>query len=868
MAPIQPIPLDRRFTDWLKKHSMLTLAEDYLECVPLGPDAYDLQLEPSLKDVSDIPTKDKSRIIVAAVDNVLHFRIFDDNGEKVMDTDENQLKEKKPQIGEEIEDLRKQLGSLWPPHERTWCEKIQVITAVISIVDLTPSEPRSPYAHDFILGSRSSPQTDRAIELASTWVSIYPAAIIPEPGKKVLETLYGLVEPRPEFNGQSVLKKIGIQGVYMTPIFGSGGIKGIVEVKDKEGKDKTEGDFTKSIDGGFDPISIWVHPSFGDTVDYKRMAKIARNNGDIILIGNLVPLHTGQGPDFQLALRDHPEYRNVYMLVEIPKDQWQNPALWVEEPESNSQVPVPSKVVLIKEAMSLVESKCIPGLIHSCDANIMAREQSGWSATGPYECFDGKVRRWLYMHFFKSGQPVLNLDHPDCQALRLINGIAISKIRIHGARGLRIDAIPFSVETEAGATDEQGKPGTALWDSYTPSAIRKANQHASLIRQLGGFSFQELIAPLKEVKKFTEFGADLTYDFFTRAPYLHAILTGDTALLRLAFRSLLDAKIQPKSLVHDLQNHDELTYQLPDLEGAPDKPVTIDGQQIRGKWLQQHILMEMRAIAAGEKAPWNKLYRPQQDGVATTLAGFIAAALDIDLSKVVTGEQEIGEKDLNRIRRAHLLVAWANAMQPGVFCLSTWDLVGALPLPLGKVAKEHRNEGDWRWINRGGVDLMNVAPEAEKSDEPWNLPRAKAIYGPLLEQLNDSKSFVSQLKVMLTARARYKIALGELVSPLPPDESVQPGVCLLAMKLTEKSHEYAVTALNFARKGVTQELDFGKLFPGELEKVSGQLVIDAVTGNKVGTISDGSSGAAPKGYLMPAIFLEEIAGMTILIQKK
>ena len=29
-------------------------------------------------------------------------------------------------------------------------------------------------------------------------------------------------------------------------------------------------------------------------------------------------------------------------------------------------------------------------------------------------------------------------------------------------------------------------------------------------------------------------------------------------------------------------------------------------------------------------APYNKLYRPQKDGIATTFAGFIAAALKID----------------------------------------------------------------------------------------------------------------------------------------------------------------------------------------------------------------------------------------------
>ena len=69
----------------------------------------------SLNDVSGIPTEGKNLIIVAAVNNVLHFRIFDGDGKVVVDTDEKRLTEQARQI----EDLRKQLESLWPPHELT-----------------------------------------------------------------------------------------------------------------------------------------------------------------------------------------------------------------------------------------------------------------------------------------------------------------------------------------------------------------------------------------------------------------------------------------------------------------------------------------------------------------------------------------------------------------------------------------------------------------------------------------------------------------------------------------------------------------------------------------------------------------------------
>ena len=79
------------------------------------PIEYDLRLMSSVNDVSGIPTGGKSLIIVAAVDHVLHFRIFDSDGQVVVDTDEKKLA---GQAGQ-IEDLRKQLESLWPPYELT-----------------------------------------------------------------------------------------------------------------------------------------------------------------------------------------------------------------------------------------------------------------------------------------------------------------------------------------------------------------------------------------------------------------------------------------------------------------------------------------------------------------------------------------------------------------------------------------------------------------------------------------------------------------------------------------------------------------------------------------------------------------------------
>jgi hypothetical protein len=101
------------------------LARSRLEC--------EVRLIAPVNGVSGIPTGGENLIIVAAVDHVLHFRIFDSNGKLVVDTDEN----KPMEHARQIENLRKQLESLWPPHELTGVEKGRVITAVTSIVGRT-----------------------------------------------------------------------------------------------------------------------------------------------------------------------------------------------------------------------------------------------------------------------------------------------------------------------------------------------------------------------------------------------------------------------------------------------------------------------------------------------------------------------------------------------------------------------------------------------------------------------------------------------------------------------------------------------------------------------------------------------------------
>jgi trehalose synthase len=600
-----------------------------------------------------------------------------------------------------------------------------------------------------------TPRPRDAVRSASVWLLDYPGSVIPRPDQTVLAT-WG----DPEL--WDALRNVGIDLLHTGPLNRAGGVRG--------------SDYTPTLDGWFDRISLDLDPALGTEAEYARMVKVAGERKGSIA-GDLVPLHTGLGADFHLALRRYKDYAGMYTMVEIAKEDWGLlPA--VLDRWSVAHVSKPAAEQLTKKGY-------IPGLINSNDADPKAKEWSGWSASGEVVGADGRVRRWVYLHYFKATQPTLNWLDPSYAARRAIAGDVVRTVHDRRTRIVRLDAVPF--------LGIEPKPGTTETLHFKhPLSVVGTNDIAMLVRKLGGWSFHELNVPLEDLRQFTANGPDLSYDFVTRAQILHALLSGDAGPLRLAFRWMLDAKAQPVGFVHDLQNHDEITYQLVEPEHRKDQQLEVNGKTITGKELWEAMLAAMRTKVAGDAAPYNRLYRPEKDGVATTFPGFVAPALGIDPYKATPDQVKL-------IARGHLLLAAANALHPGVFSLSTWDLVGALPVS-GEEIDKRTTDGDYRWHNRGGVDLMGANPRAEAS--AFGLPRAKALYGSLPEQLQDPQSFASQLKGLLAARKKFGIAEGELLA-VPEPTAI--GLCVLVLKLPE--HPLAVTVLNFAREDADAELD-------------------------------------------------------------
>ncbi|MCR2828492.1 maltose alpha-D-glucosyltransferase, partial [Microbacterium sp. zg.Y909] len=344
---------------------------------------------------------------------------------------------------------------------------------------------------------------------------------------------------------------------------------------------------------------------------------------------------------------------------------------------------------------------------------------------------------------------------------------------------------------------------------------------AGMVRKVGGFTFQELNLTMEDIRDTAAVGADLSYDFVGRPGYHHALATGQTEFLRLALRTSLELGVQPVQLVHGMQNHDELTYELVHWATRHgDDLYRFRGEEITGGHLAEVVRAELTESLTG-KADYNRVFT--QNGIACTSTSLIAATRGIERLA------DIEETDVPAIRDAHLLLCAYNAWQPGVFALSGWDLVGMLTIPSEEVA-DLLAAGDTRWIERGAHDLLDADPQATRSAA--GMPRGRALYGPLPAQLDDPDSFASGLAAILDLRREHGIATATQVD-IP--EVAHAGMLVLVHRLDDGDAEAdaatQVTVLNFSAEPTEGTVRSEQLVPGSE-------VVDAASGETVGRVDD------------------------------
>jgi trehalose synthase len=558
---------------------------------------------------------------------------------------------------------------------------------------------------------------------------------------------------------------------------------------------------------------------FGDEEAFRRLTDVAEAHGGSV-IDDIVPGHTGKGADFRLAEMKYADYPGIYHMVEIDPRDW----------EYLPEVPTGADSVNIDGATEewLDKAGYIIGRLQRVIFYAEGIKETNWSVTRPVVGIDGVERRWVYLHYFKDGQPSINWLDPSFAGMRLVIGDALHSLTDLGTGGLRLDANGFLGAEKTAAED------SSAWSEGHPLSEAANHLIASMVRKVGGFTFQELNLTIDDIREIGEAGADLSYDFINRPAYHHALATADTEFLRLTLRTTLELGVDPASLVHALQNHDELTYELVHWStGHRDDVYHYKGEEITGEVLGDTIRSDLAERLTGENAPYNLVFTT--NGIACTTATVIAATLGVtDLDSIT---------DIDRIRRAHLLLAMFNALQPGVFALSGWDMCGMLTLPSKQVAGLLRG-GDTRWIHRAAHDLMGVNPSAKQS--PAGMPRGRSLYGSIPDQLADDTSFLRQLQAILRVRSHYGIATGRQID-IP--EVSHRGMLVLVHQLADPN-QHQLTVLNFANDDVAGTVRSDKLPPGGA-------VSDMFTGEPLATVDDLHS----FGVELPALH-----GMSLLVE--
>ena len=442
----------------------------------------------------------------------------------------------------------------------------------------------------------ADPDPRAAIDKAPVWFAAYPISLITKAGHSFLGTMG-------DQDLWEAFQSIGITAIHTGPVKKAGGISGW--------------DATPSVDGHFDRISTQFDDEFGTEDEFRAMCEVAAAHGGTI-IDDIVPGHTGKGADFRLAEMGYKDYPGIYHMVEVPEVDWH---LLPKVPRGRDSVNLDHET-----EDRLAKGGYIIGQLQRVIFYEPGIKDTNWSATAPVLGPDGKLHRWVYLHYFKEGQPSLNWLDPTFAGMRLVIGDALHSLGDLGSGALRLDANGF-------LGVEKSTEGGPAWSEGHPLSEAANQLIASMVRKVGGFTFQELNLTIDDIKNTQERGADLSYDFINRPAYQHALAMEDTEFLRLTMNLARDAGVDTASLVHALQNHDEMTYELVHFATLhAGDTFTFRRRPISGADLATRIRGELVERLTGERGPYNAIFTT--NGISSTTASLIAAALGFrDLSQ-------------------------------------------------------------------------------------------------------------------------------------------------------------------------------------------------------------------------------------------
>jgi len=603
------------------------------------------------------------------------------------------------------------------------------------------------------------------------WLDLYPASMVPIPGKTVMNTMGD-----PELWRQ--LQDVGVTVAHLNPVRRAGGLTTSLE-------------WTPTTDGGYDRVSLSVDPLYGNDQDYRDLVSTAARY-DGYVAADIVPGHTGTGADWLLAKMNYKDYPYLYHMIEIKPQDWN---LLPNVPEGKDAVNVSPAL-----EKKLAELDYIDGVIDIVIFKTTGVKETNWAVTPPVLGVDGVTRRWVYLHLFKQGQPTLNWLHPSFTTHELVVGDLLKTFNDLGAKIVRFDANSLL------GTERIADNSLSAKSVFHPLSALTTQQLAMTVRKLGGYSYEEnsiLSQTLLRLGQATTFGPDLSYDFTIRGGYISALLTGDVRLLKLQLEIMRNYDIgKGQRSIHSLQNHDELIANFNYDESQPDEQFLFGGKMMRAADINT-IVTQTNFAAAKEDG----VRLGEYGGLSTTLTTLVAGRLDVNLTRP-------SPQDVQRVVNGSIMLAAFNALQPGLFQVSAWDLLGALQLDSKDIDPSFLADGDLRWLNRGAYDLMGYYKDeaATSAKGVTGLPMSRALFGNVPSQVGQPLSYLTQLKAVLKVRKQIKIALGDIQPDLSAavtganssDLVVIPTV--LPPSLASNGTQIALLFVNWSTRDVTASL--------------------------------------------------------------
>lgn len=598
--------------------------------------------------------------------------------------------------------------------------------------------------------------SDGLLDHAENWLLVHPLTMLTSSRNTVFSQLASpTVQP--------IMRELGVKGLYVAPIQGSGA---------QWAKD------TPPVNTGDDVVQYEFSRVAGTDDQYRRLMRgMIDNQG--LMGSDLIPAATGLGPDFFLAARNVREYPGVYCMVEIPEDLWKHlpdvTSEWGGAALGSSQVAALNSQGLLPKAMR-------------DEVSPLAR-MGGWAATGVVRGVDGNNYRWVYRYYTSPEYAVLNWEDPSQTAHRILSGSAVRQVGLQGQAllGLRFEAFQ-GLE----AASERARNSFSVEPARTASVAMSRE-----IRRYGGWSWvRDDDLPLNSVRDYLNSGVDFIFDSVFSPGAEHALLTGDASLARFMADEALRLSIDTKRLVHVMPAQDGINYSLPYLSY-----LAAGSGGERAASFKRGIQNAMRARAS-QMSP-----APIQDNyLYTTAAGL--AALALNAPDAASAQSQVAE-----IEKGHSLLIFFKAMQPGVMMLAGQDLSGVLPLDAASLsgttaAKSVAN------ASKGTYGLNSSANSLVVSN--LGMPRAPQLYAAADAQVHQKDSFVRRIGAFLRLRGEQGVARGSLTAR--PETKGEGSIALLTKLAGGKGHLLSVC--NFSRKAVTETITLSDVPGSALAKAT------------------------------------------------